>query len=61
MEKCIVLRNDYGTKDELFWDDVDLEITWKECESVNYEITNVEKTEELITVFYKVVNSVVNE
>lgn len=56
MEKTIKLENYDYRSEEWLMDDIDLEITWVEMNNVDYEILDINKTEEnSVVVKYKIV------
>ena len=56
MEKTIKLENYDFTTDEILMDDIDLQIIWVENNNVNYEILNINTTDEnSVVVNYKLV------
>lgn len=56
MEKTIKLENYDYRSEEWLMDDIDLEIIWVEMDNVNYEILDINKTEDnSVVVKYKLV------
>jgi uncharacterized protein YpmB len=56
MEKTIKLENYDFITDEILMDDIDLQIIWVENDNVNYEILNINTTDEnSVVVNYKLV------